>query len=421
MSLLFNVLFAWKCSSTHHKMALDSLRHLELPNAQQWHDVFLYHADAYLEGAKAPDKSFKDFRNHVLHVHDNYWGGAVKTAQVWYERSVQALQEQNWSEAVYNLGVLSHYYTDPIMPFHTGQSVSEGNVHRAAEWSITKSYTILRQLLEEQLGGYPDVSVPDGDDWLASMVTQGAEEAHPHYQPMLDHYNVDLGVKNPPAGLDEELRRRLAGLIGYAIVGFARILERAFADAGVAPPKVSLQLSTILATVNIPVRWITKKMADSKERAVVEAMYNELQETGRVIKHLPEDDRVVRAAHAQEVLKISERELDALPQQPTGTKFGQPAEPQPAATTESEAKPRAARSPRFYLEIDMPVEEAPSIGAKTAARLANIGVTTVADLLALQPDDAAPRLNVRHITAKAIRGMAAPSATHAARAGYALS
>ena len=75
----------------------------------------------YLEGSKDPDNKFKDFKNHVLHVRDNYWGGAPEKVQNWYQHLVSALTAQNWSEAVYAAGVLSHYYTDPIHPFHTGR------------------------------------------------------------------------------------------------------------------------------------------------------------------------------------------------------------------------------------------------------------------------------------------------------------
>ena len=30
-------------------------------------------AKIYLDGSKAPDKEFKDFKNHVLHTRDGYW------------------------------------------------------------------------------------------------------------------------------------------------------------------------------------------------------------------------------------------------------------------------------------------------------------------------------------------------------------
>ena len=103
---------------THHKLALDALRHLDCTDAELWQRLFLEHAKLYLEGSKAPDNQFKDFKNHVLHTRDGYWGGAPKGAQL-VQPSREALGQQDWPTAVYCAGVLSHYYTDPLHPFHT--------------------------------------------------------------------------------------------------------------------------------------------------------------------------------------------------------------------------------------------------------------------------------------------------------------
>lgn len=47
MNLLFRVLFAAHCRSTHHKLALDALRHLECPRAERWRSLFLKHYAVY--------------------------------------------------------------------------------------------------------------------------------------------------------------------------------------------------------------------------------------------------------------------------------------------------------------------------------------------------------------------------------------
>ena len=77
MSLLYAVVFASRCRSNHHRLAVDALRHLQSPDASDWQDLLLHYHEDYLTGAKAPDEEFKDFKNHVLHVRDNNWGGAV--------------------------------------------------------------------------------------------------------------------------------------------------------------------------------------------------------------------------------------------------------------------------------------------------------------------------------------------------------
>jgi hypothetical protein len=306
MNLLFRVLFAGGCRSTHHKLALDALRHLRGKQAEDWRNLFLRHHDVYLEGAKVPDTKFKDFRNHVLHVREDFWGGAASTAARWYVQTVEALRHRDWRSAVYCAGVLSHYYTDPFMPFHTAQSEAENNIHRAAEWSITKSYDDVRGLLDGRLG-YPQVSAAEGPDWLQEMVRDGARLSNPYYETLIEHYDFDRGVKDPLAGLDDVSRELLARVIGHAVVGFARILEKAFDEAGAAPPAVSVTLQGVLAALQVPIRWITNKLADAKERAVVRAMYAELKETGRVEMTLPEDDRTVRELHHREVVQASQQ------------------------------------------------------------------------------------------------------------------
>ena len=52
MSLLFRLIYATHANGTHHKLALDALRHLTTPEAEGWRRVFLKHAELYMEGSK---------------------------------------------------------------------------------------------------------------------------------------------------------------------------------------------------------------------------------------------------------------------------------------------------------------------------------------------------------------------------------
>ncbi|MCA9115013.1 MAG: DUF4332 domain-containing protein [Planctomycetaceae bacterium] len=439
MSLLYNVLFAWKCKGTHHKLALDALPLMDRPDAEQWTNVFLQHIEIYLDGSKAPDTKFRDFRNHVLHVSDNWWGGAVKAAERWYDQTVDLLEARKWPEAIYAAGVLTHYVTDPVQPFHTGQSDAETKIHRAAEWSISKSYDDLRLLLMEEYGGWPTVQLPDGDDWLEELICQGAELSHQHYEPLVRQYNFKAGVKNPPAGLSPDCRRRIAGLIGQAVGMVSVILNQALDDADVSPPPANVTVQGALSAMSIPVFWVTKRMADQKERKIVEAMFRELQETGDIVHTLPEDDRVIRDLHAREVLGIEPKQTTqeepaaaAVPQQApdrqqtaaprtevTGAAAEMETEPAsterkappaaPPGEKNSDQQPAAAQSPaensrplRFYLELDSPVVDAPSIGPKTASRLKRAKITTVKQLLEAIPHEVVERLSVRHISAEVL-------------------
>ena len=64
---------------------------------------------------------------------------------------------------------------------------------------------------------------------------------------------------------------------------------------------------------------------------------------------------------------------------------------------------RKNRRPRkFHLSRAQDVEDAPSIGPKTATRLAKVGIRTIADLLHADPESTAGELDVNHISAATI-------------------
>ncbi|HQX53869.1 MAG TPA: hypothetical protein PLR25_28410, partial [Planctomycetaceae bacterium] len=43
----------------------------------------------------------------------------------WSRRLVRSLAAKDWKQAAWSAGVLSHYYVDPIQPFHTHQTEEE--------------------------------------------------------------------------------------------------------------------------------------------------------------------------------------------------------------------------------------------------------------------------------------------------------
>ncbi|MBX3452012.1 MAG: DUF4332 domain-containing protein [Planctomycetaceae bacterium] len=393
-STLFRTLHRWKCTSTHHKLALDALTLLKNPGAEGWQAVFLARIEPYLTGSKAPDTQFKDFRNHVYHVKENGWGGAPGAAVSWYAKTVTSLKDRRWNEAVYHAGVLSHYVTDIVQPFHTGQSEAEGAVHRAAEWSIACGYFELRDLLVGELGGFPELPRLTGPNWLVESMERAATTASPHYEPLIDHYNLSIGKSRPVDGMDDEFRRRIALLIGYAAALFAQVLDRAIEEAAVDPPRQGTALLGLLAQATIPLFAVTQSRFQSKERAVVKKIAKEFEATGKVVKNLPLDEKTVRAAHAEDVLKTTLEDLDAQPARPPGTKYVDPrqnaaddekARPSPPVKKETAPPSRPANGP--LLSREMPIERAPSIGPKTARRLETLRLKTVGDLLDADPDE----------------------------------
>jgi predicted flap endonuclease-1-like 5' DNA nuclease len=448
MSLLQNVLYSNRCTSTHHKLALDSLRHLRGEQAEKWRKLFLKHAESLLLGATAPDDSFKDFRNHVLYVRGKLWVGAVESSETWYQNTVEALRAKKWSKAAYAAGVLSHYYTDPLMPLHTAQSEEANVIHRACERSVFRSYDHLMAILERDLGGYPDVAVPRSPRWLAEMVKAGARLSHGHYDVLIDHYNLVKGRRSPVAGLDDEMRVSLAECLGHAVVGFARILDRAIGESQVAAPNCWIAFAGLRAWFRIPaMRW-SRLRANLRSRRKVAAIFKEYRKTGKVIKALPEDEKTVRRLHGEEVLNTSPETLDALKSRPVGTKYGtgtylrpmvaastsRPTRnavdraadasdsPSPAdviaigkrksagassQTSAENERPRLAkpvpRLSKFHLDPSSSLADAPSIGNRTAEKLAAVGIKTVAELLSKKPDEVAQRLKLGHIKPDAVK------------------
>jgi predicted flap endonuclease-1-like 5' DNA nuclease len=401
MSLLFKVLYAAHARGTHHKLALDALARLEGPDAERWQRLFLKHAAAYMAGAKAPDDVFKDFKNHVLHPRDGYWGGAPAAARTWYGKTVAALQASDWAAAVSAAGVLSHYVTDPVQPFHTGQSEAESSIHRAFEWSTAKSYEDLVAIAAAD--PLPAITVPERDDWLEEMLRAAALRSNWYYEKCLAHYDINQGAVDPPAGLDAVSRRIVGGLIRYAAALFAAVLSRALTEAKVTPPDVSLSLDTVLATLVIPMKTLANRLADRADREQVLRMYDELKATGTVEHNLPEDDRAVRDLHAAEVLRAAAKPVTSAPApRAAATPAPKKAEtpPKPAARESLAARLESTHQAAPRLKMTDGVVDAPSIGPRMAERLAPLGVETVADLLASDPASVAAQLGSSHVKTK---------------------
>jgi hypothetical protein len=374
MSMLFRVIYAWQCKGTHHKLAMDALRLLDANEADRWRDLFLSQSQRYLQGSKAPDDQFKDFRNHVLHVADKGWGGAIDACGQWYQKTVDALQQQNWSEAAFAAGVLSHYVTDLLMPLHTGQSEAENQIHRACEWSVSQSYDDLMRGPESK--GLT-IHLSGDANWLRTLITDNARLAHAEYDRVVQDYDFDAGVKNPRAGLNADLQELFTRLLRHAAASVSAVLSRAIQESGAQPPASSLTLATVLATIQIPIQWVTKKMNDASERRLVQEIYNELQATGRVVESLPDENKVVRSQREQEKTTAAVPVTIPIPSA------------NPIKTVSGKTSPR---SPRFYLDLQDPVVDAPSIGPKTAAKFQQVGIRLVRDLLSHGAPDIAARM-----------------------------
>lgn len=439
MGAYYDLVLTSVCRSNHHRIAVMALDRLKGDHAGQWRDLFLKYHPTYLKGAKAPDNEFKDFKNHVVHPRDNFWGGAPKAAAEWYKRAVRALGEGDWEHAAWSAGVMSHYIADPHQPFHTDQSEAEGVIHRAAEWSFSKAFPEIKLIIEQHVG-WPEVKMPDGDNWIEQIVHNGALRANPHYHTLIDHYDLEVGRKKPEAALDQEIKDIVADLIAHATMAVAVTLDRAFKESRAKPPKVGLTLSTVFVGCKTPLHSMLKRLDHQEDAKVVAAQYEEFKRTGKVKATLGEDDRIVRALHAEEVQGVNISSLNCEWPREHGLAHGEGAEPRvhkkarpakvakpakasvsktdegageetPAtgseantpAPAESGVSASNSKAPRIRLTREAAVVDAPSIGPRTANRFQVIGVKTVGDLLELSPEEAARRIKASHINARIIK------------------
>lgn len=297
MKSLLSILRAAHCRSTHHRFAVDALPMVQTEPGERLARLLLRYPHRYLTGASDPDVRFRDFQNHVIHVADGYWGGAPRVAYQWYDALQRALRRKRFSEAAHAAGVLSHYFTDPIQPLHTHQCETAELIHRPIEWSIFCSYeTILGHWRDDEFRVV--FQLGDGPGWLGEAMLHASRLAHRQYRGLIDGYRLDAAVAEPAAALAGSSLPMLSELFGLAITGWARILERAAADAeaatGARLPEVSLSGPTIAAAVRAPLGAVRRWLAVRQQREAVAELIDEIDRTGTLQEHLPAEVDVVR-------------------------------------------------------------------------------------------------------------------------------
>ncbi len=163
--------------------------------------------------------------------------------------------------------------------------------------------------------------------------------------------------------------------------------------------------------MQIPSKWIEKRLTNAEDRALVHAMFEELQATGRVEATLPEDDRVVRDLYALQVAEPAADRQAAARAKRVAKADAAPVPPaRPAAAPKVQTpkaptpKPPPARptASRPHLSASDDLEAAPSIGPRSAEWFAEIGIFTVGEFLAAEPAKTAEALGQRSVTAATI-------------------
>ena len=295
--LLWSIIRAAHCRSTHHYFAVDALPLVQTESGERLVGHLLRHYRRYLAGTQDPDRRFRDFQNHVVHVNDRFWGGAPRVAHQWYDRLLRYLRNDRFSDAAHAAGVLSHYFTDPFQPLHT-QSCERGEVlHRPFEWSISQSYdAILECWQEDQMRVV--FSLSDQPQWLGEAILHGARFANRKRERLLSEYDLCRAVKHPSDGLSVDLRASMAEIFGIAITGWARVIERTALDAEATRMRALPQAGSVVAITDAawraPIGWWKRARVYRRERQAVEALYEEFMKLGRLREHLPAEADIVR-------------------------------------------------------------------------------------------------------------------------------
>jgi hypothetical protein len=403
--MLRQILRAAHCRSTHHHFALDATELVQTDSGKRLVSQLLRHHTRYFSGAKDPDVRFRDFQNHVVHVDDGYWGGAPRVAHQWYDRLQRYLHQSRFGDAAHAAGVLSHYVTDPIQPLHTAQTPLEKVLHRPIEWCITQNYANLFALWKQdptrivfQLSDHPG--------WLGEAILQSARLAHRNYQTLLDNFDLAASASDSKCGLNEVSRRIVSQLIGLSVTGLARIIERAAFDAeqrNSRPiPTAGLTLPTVLSSIRVPDRLWLRRITHQVERTKVEDLIDEFRRTGDVEKNLPSEVRVLQRVrviyHREKEYRQAKAKLAAARE---AMQLAEESERE-SQLAEANVLPFVSTEPNVRLHVTDPLVDAPSIGKKTAARFAGIGIHTVGDFLKADEQMMTHRLDTRWITADTV-------------------
>jgi len=428
---------------------MDALKKLRTPPAQRLGNLLLKYHDHYLEGAHAPDWRFKDFENHAIHADDDLGGGAAGKCREWLDKTRGYLNAGQWRKATYACGVLSHYFTDPIMPLHTARGPSGSQVHRPFAWSVFKAYDSIDQLAQASQSSAEFQFAAD-ESWIGKAVLAVAQISNRHFSLLLKSYEISGATEPPEYGLTRESQESLATLFAMAIDGWAAVLTRIADEVTVELPSVSLAIPTALAAVDMPLAWLMRRFSEASTRRAVTSLLREHARKGAVVRHPAEEVQTVPGVNAATVVVESESQsvtADDLRLQAVencmvsgndtgadtviadlgapvflslaeararmkGYSYSAPCELPDLSKenvllrlgtvpVQSNSTNREHR-PRNVIHSGSQLIESPSIGPKTAKRFERIGVRTIGEFVALSPDMLEAQLGTRWITAQLI-------------------
>ena len=86
-----------------------------------WADAFDYYLPELMSGSIYPDTAWQDWDNH-LYYPETGEHNAPTAAERWYNFTRNNFTIGSWEDGFFAAGIMSHYFSDPCIPVHTGDS-----------------------------------------------------------------------------------------------------------------------------------------------------------------------------------------------------------------------------------------------------------------------------------------------------------
>jgi histone H3/H4 len=294
------------CRSTIQAIAIDALRHVSTPAGRRLVSWMTFNHRLFLRGVNDPDRRFRDFQNHVIHVTDGYWGGAPRVAHRWYDRLLNSLVDGQMSDAAHAAGVLCHYISDPLTPLHTEHCQHACVLHRPIEYAINLAYDDLYRLWNDD-PQHALTDLPNSRVWLGEMILRGSARANQHYWTFLSDIDLEQVMSRPRDCFGNRFASSAAEMLGRSVTAIARTLERAAQECEDRTGQ-TLQASDMSRPwVRDLVRMMPNRVGlhiwKRKQSEKMQQLLDEYHKRGELVEHLPSEVAIV-----QHVIEIYHRE-----------------------------------------------------------------------------------------------------------------
>ncbi|MFW9978659.1 MAG: zinc dependent phospholipase C family protein [Candidatus Thorarchaeota archaeon] len=170
---------------------------------EDWKEAFEFYLPELMAGSTTPDQAWQDWDNH-LYYPDTGEHNAPSAAAQWYDYARANFTAEEWEKGFFAAGVMSHYFSDPCIPLHTGPGHPG---HAGYESDINSNLSI--------------IELTDPTETLIANVTQevvsAATRSHVYYDLIVAAYPDNdtraLDQTNVMSATEECLSRAVNGTL----------------------------------------------------------------------------------------------------------------------------------------------------------------------------------------------------------------